>query len=449
MRLLETPDTAADLERLITEEISADYIYMYPPRQTYRAFGDLDLEPLLTESLGRFDAVDLYFHFPFCRQICAFCNLYAVVARDSTDYLAYIACLEGEIRRRALLLRGKKFSTIYLGGGTPSLLSPDLFARLFRFLRDEIGCDISAVPEVALEVSPDTVEHEKFAALRAVGINRVNLGFQTLSDGELHLIGRRYDADTPIRALETVQAVGFDNVCVDLIYGLQGQTAESWRMSVDAVVARAPETVCAYPLTLRPATGFSARGYRHVCGTEQYARQDYFRDAMLAAGYRRQTHIRYVRDDRGGYRQKENHWRMANVLGLGAGARSYLWHGDFRNGYSVRRRAQALRDYIDRVQASHEPIVDGFIMDADERVRKAVVLGLIDLDRDWFRHLFHRDPADVFPRELELLRELALVEETQTAYRLTERGLRHRDVVVQAFFSDRVRRLVSEFDYDE
>jgi oxygen-independent coproporphyrinogen-3 oxidase len=439
----------AELERHIAEEVAGDYVYMYPPRQAYRPFGEAELAPLLAESLRRFESVDLYFHFPFCRQICAFCNLFAVAARDGAGLNAYVDYLEREVRHRAPLLRGKTFSTLYLGGGTPSLLAPEFFARLFAFLRDEIGCEVASIPEVALEVSPDTVEEEKFRAYRAIGINRVNLGFQTLADGELHLIGRRYNADTPLRALEIVQSVGFDNVCVDLIYGLQGQTSESWRASVDAVLAYRPETICAYPLTLRPATGFSARGYREVCGREQYARQDYFRAAMLAAGYRQETHIRYVRDERGGYRQKENHWRMANVLGFGAGARSYLWHGDFRNGYSVRHRARALRDYFARVGAAGEAIVDGFVMDDDERMRKAVVLGLIRLDRGWFRSLFGRDPAEVFPEQFAALRNLALLEEEDAAYRLTPRGLRHRDVVVQAFFSERVRRLLESFDYDE
>lgn len=448
MNILPRLGTSRELSRLLDEEaVIGDYVYMYPPRQTYRSFGTADVLPLIVSSLERSDSLNLYVHFPFCRQTCAFCNLFTVVSRDESLFETYTACLERETAYYGRWIQGKRIGTVYIGGGTPSLLPTRLLARLLRYLQDCIGFDISRVDEVSLEVSPETVDYEKLCALRDLGINRVNIGMQSAADEELHLIGRRYGSSTPLRALEIAQGVGFRNVCVDLIYGLQGQTFDSWRASLEAVLRFGPDTVCAYPLTLRPVTGFSEKGYRFVSAQDQYTKYDYARARLTADGYHQETHVRYVKNQRGGYLQKSNHWSLQNVLGLGAGARSYLWHCDYRNGYGARNRMRVLNRYMENVRSLGHGREDGFVMDEDERRRKAVILGLIDLNRAWFGKLFGADPVEVFPLELGIFSELGLLEQQGEHFRLASRGVRHRDVLVQALFSERVRALVKDFDY--
>ncbi|MFI1483561.1 coproporphyrinogen-III oxidase family protein [Streptomyces sp. NPDC020747] len=443
--------SAHELRSMLDREVRADYAYMYPPRQAYSPLTDDDMTRAVNASLNRQPGspVNLYLHFPFCEQICGFCNLYAVAARDGELVDTYITTLLRELAHWAPLLSRRPVATLYFGGGTPSLLTPAQLERVLNGLQDVLGLDASTVPEVAMEVSPSTVEHDKFRAYRTLGINRVNLGFQSLQDTELKGIGRAYTAHVPLDALQTVQDVGFENVCVDLIYGLPGQDRQAWRRSVDEVVRRGPETVCAYALTLRPSTGFAARGYTELDGPEQYAKYDYVDEQLRKAGYQQQTHVRWARGPSGGYRQKENHWALQPVIGIGAGARGYLWECDYRNGYSVRHRMRALREYFDAVARTGHGRTGGFLMTHDERCRKAMALGLIDLDLDWYYKTLGEQPGDRFSTEITLLKDLELLEETSGRLRLTQQGIRHRDVLVQLFFSQPVKQRLAQFDYDE
>ena len=446
MRLLDTEERQ-DLAAAIEAHAPADYVYMYPPRQAYRPVDADALSRLVSASLSTASSLDLYLHFPFCRQICAFCNLYAVVSTSQSVFSDYVDLLCREIATYAPLVHGKKIDTLYLGGGTPSQLEASLFERAFRSLEEEYGFDVSEVPEVAMEVAPDTATRERLTDYVSIGINRVNLGVQSTNDAELHGIGRRHGAELSLGAVELALAAGFRNVCVDLIYGLQGQDFQSWRRSVDEVVALAPPTVCAYPLTLRPWTGFSARGYEDLDLVEQGAKYDYVDTALRDAGYRQETHVRWAMGPHGGYRQKENHWALGDMLGLGAGARGYLWEVDYRNGYSARHRLGVLRAWRDQVAQLGHGRVDGFLMDNDERRRKAIVLGLHDLDLSAFYARFGRSPIDLFPSEFEQLVENGYGVLKDDRFFLTRSGMRNRDVLVQPFISDRVLRLCQALDY--
>jgi oxygen-independent coproporphyrinogen-3 oxidase len=449
MRVHAIDDGANSMSALVVEHAVADYVYMYPPRQAYRPVDQAELGAAIGRSLQATRDIDLYLHFPFCKQICAFCNLYAVVESDQSVFADYATMLLREAQTYAGQVAGKPIRTLYLGGGTPSQIQPEIFDELLRSLERQYEFDVTDVREVALEVAPDTVSADRLAGYVAVGINRVNLGMQSASDAELHAIGRRHDAKVPLSAIETALSAGFRNVCVDLIYGLEGQTLDSWMRSVDAVAELRPPTICAYALTLRPWTGFNARGYKHISAPEQYAKYDYVTDKLRTAGYRQETHVRWALGTEGGYLQKERHWALSNILGLGAGARGYLWECDYRNGYSVRHRIGALRRWRKQVSEHGHGRSDGFLMSDDERRRKMVILGLNDLDRARFLDLFGEDPLEVFPAEFASLSGAGLIDVTDERVQLTHEGNRHRDVAVQAFFSQGVRDAVASFDYDE
>ncbi|MEU7530991.1 radical SAM protein [Saccharothrix sp. NPDC042600] len=439
------------LATLIATRTRADYVYSYPPRQSYRRFDDrvrAAVPDLVSRSLERFGDLNLYVHVPFCRQICRFCNLYAV-AGVGRDFDGYVDTVLAEAERLADLTDRKTVTTLYIGGGTPSLLAP---AQLERLLRRLLGLFSTTPgefpPETALEVDPATVDAAALRDLRAAGINRINLGYQSMVDGEVRGLGRRRPAGAGLALLEQALDTGFANVCVDLIYGLAGQTEQGWLDSLRRVAALAPPTLCAYPLTLRPFTGYSRQGYSSVAGATLYRRYDLADRVLREAGYRQETHVRWVRDD-GGYRQKANHWGMRNVLGMGAGARSYLWEADLRNGYSVRSRASTLKSYVDAVAAGGLPVTDGFVMTDDERRRKATALNLMALDRRWTRELLDFDPVEVFEDEFAAFADLGLCEVGPTSAVLTRAGVKYRDLLSQALFSPAVRARTAGFSYDE
>ena len=309
--------------------------------------------------------------------------------------------------------------------------------------------EIDLVPEIALEVSPSSLTTESAAGFRVAGINRINLGVQTWDSGELAGVGRAHGTEIHERAIVDALSAGFSNVCVDLIYGLPGQSDESWQASLDHVVRLRPHTICCYALTLRPSTGYAARGYLETDPSSQYRRYDVADATLTAAGYVQETHVRWVLPGLGGYVQKANHWAGQDVVGFGAGARSYLHGIDLRNGYSVRSRTRTLREYEQRVLGGGTTFTDGFVLDSDERLRKAIILGLGNLDLASLQAEYGVDVRQKFSREFDALASTDLVQIVNDGVSLTRLGQRHRDVAVQLFFSQRVRANIAQHRYAE
>ena len=439
-----------ELPDLIAAGAHADYVYMYPPRQIYTKFDPEDLATipsLVSRSLARHNYLNLYIHVPFCRQICSFCNLYATNA-GGYDLSDYVNAVLEEGRLYADLTERKHIRTLYLGGGTPSLLSPGQIETLLEHALKLFSLEPGSMPgETAIEIDPATVNVTKLRDLRDAGINRINLGYQSMVDLEVRRIGRKRSAGT-VELLSDALDIGFDNVCVDLIYGLEEQSDESWAASVAQVASQGPPTVCAYPLTTRPFTGYSRRKYLKVAGEVLYRRFEIADELLQAQGYQRETHVRWVKSG-GGYVQKVNHWSLQNVLGLGAGARSYLWYADLRNGYSVRARQSVIEDYLAKTAARQFPDVDGILMSDDERMRKAVALNIANIDRRWFLNLFGIDVKLAFAEEFDSLLNLGIYKMDNQRGWLPEPYQKYRDLITQCFFSENVRKALTAFDYDE
>jgi oxygen-independent coproporphyrinogen III oxidase len=448
MRLLfEQENLIKKLKELISLHTVGDYIYMYPPRQAYQSIDKIQAVKLSKKSIDKFPSINLYYHVPFCKQLCSFCNLYTKVSKNENERSDYVKLLIEETKMHQQSLLNKKVNTIYLGGGTPSLLEPKDINSLFSYLKNEGIADVFSIPEVAMEVAPDTVEYEKFVELKSVGINRVNLGFQASNISELQSIGRKHGVSTLSTSFEIIKKIGFKNVCIDLIYGLQSQTIESWHKSLEFVINYNPETICIYPLTLRPNTAYSQKGYNFIDSDIQSRKYDLAVNALTNAGYKQENHVRFVKKN-GGYLQKEYHWKMENLLGLGAGARSYFWFCDTRNNYGTITRDKAYKYYVESIKNLQIPITDGYIMTDEERMRKAIILNLISLDRQWFRDMFTVDIIEVFPllTELEAMELLSINEAT---IELTETGIKYRDLIVQLFFSSKVIGNIKNYKYDD
>lgn len=438
-----------DFDLLLSEDIRSDYVYMYPPRQAYGAVDLASANRLVEESLAAEDTIDLYLHFPFCRQICAFCNLYAIGAPKGEGEDEYIEVLLQELASYADILKGKVVTTLYLGGGTPSMLSAEGLHRVLQAVEATCGTPIGDIPEVSIEASVDSFDPVKFREFRRIGINRVNVGLQSSEDAELALVGRAHEQGRGVATLRALQEISFDNICVDLIYGLQGQSDASWISSLETIIALRPETICAYAITLRPLTGYAKKGYDAIGPRTLYARYDMAVQRLRAAGYEQENHVRFRASKAGGYVQKANHWAGRNVLGVGAGARSYLKAVDLRNGYSARNRKEVYKSYFARIRATGRGYVDGFVMSPDEVLRKRIILGLFDLDLDAVCAELGVDPVVAFADVFRRLEEADAIEWSDRRVRLTPIGARHRDVIAQMFFSGEVSRRLESFSYAE
>ena len=264
----------------------------------------------------------LYLHIPFCLAKCRYCDFYSAAAPLSVRE-AYVDALVRDVALQAKKAAGYVVDTVYIGGGTPTVLAPEALARVLLAVRESFCLDPLA--EITVECNPATFEKGAFEVLAAAGVNRVSLGLQSAHDNELRALGRPHDFKTFVDTFQAVRAAGIQNVSVDLMFGIPHQTGESLGQTLDAVLALAPTHISAYGLRIEEGTPFYA-----MKKTLPIADDDAVADMQLAigkrlalAGYEHYEVSNYARP---GYRSRHNmrYWQCASYLGLGPGAHSYF-----------------------------------------------------------------------------------------------------------------------------
>ena len=197
--------------------------------------------------------LELYVHIPFCVKKCAYCDFLSAPAGER-EIRAYTDALIREIRARGENHKDYRVRTVFLGGGTPSVLSGGDAARIFRALKKSF--DIAENPEITLEVNPGTVTEEKTAAWKNAGINRISIGLQSVNDRELKMLGRIHTFREFLNTWKLVRRAGFNNVSIDLISAIPGQTVQSWERTLRTVAELGPEHISAYSLIIEEGTPF-------------------------------------------------------------------------------------------------------------------------------------------------------------------------------------------------
>lgn len=314
----------------------------------------------------------VYVHIPFCASRCSYCDFFSTLRLDEVGH-DYVEALIAEARLRKAELNGKPVKTLYMGGGTPSQLPLPLLARLIDGLKAAL--DLNAVQEFTLEANPDDVTPEWSAAVRALGVNRVSMGVQSFQDAVLRLVGRRHTARQAIDAVASLRHAGIDNISIDLIYGLPGQTLETWAESVRQAVDLRPQHISAYGLTYEPGTRL---WQQRECGEVVEASEDQYLDMyrilvgmLQVAGY---EHYEISNFALPGYRSRHNssYWNETPYLGLGAAAHSY-------DGTMRRSNPADLCGYIRRI-TSGQPACQVEDLAWWERYDERVMLGLRTAD---------------------------------------------------------------------
>ncbi|MGB6483582.1 MAG: radical SAM family heme chaperone HemW [Candidatus Acidiferrales bacterium] len=270
--------------------------------------------------------VGVYVQVPFCQTKCTYCNFHTGVFSRSL-YAPYVNAVCREIRERSALQDGQ-VDTVYIGGGTPSLLNPADLARILAAIRESGSGEWE---EVTLEADPETITAEKATAWRSAGVNRISMGVQSFDDKELRAAGRMHRREDVYRAVGFLRDAGFDNVSMDLIAGLAHQTLESWESSVDELIALRPEHVSVYLLEVDEG---SRLGKEILSGGEKYSAAEVPSDDEMADFYERACealaqagyeHYEISNWAVPGRASKHNlkYWRREAYLGFGAGAHSF------------------------------------------------------------------------------------------------------------------------------
>ena len=269
----------------------------------------------------------LYIHVPFCKSRCIYCDFYSTTLGQDT-MASYIEALEREMSLRIQYIKGTRVHTIYIGGGTPSLLPSHLLRELFDAILHEFSLDEDA--EVTIEANPDDVTPDWLQGLEGTPVNRISMGAQTFDDKLLNLLGRRHNAQQVRDAVRLCKEAGIGNISLDLIYGLPKQTMDDWQSDVEQALSLGIKHLSAYALSIEPGTPLDSSPYKgELEGVhyEELSRRmyDHLMSATDKAGF---LHYEISNFALPGFHSRHNssYWQSTPYLGLGAGAHSYDGH---------------------------------------------------------------------------------------------------------------------------
>jgi oxygen-independent coproporphyrinogen-3 oxidase len=360
--------------------------------------------------------VGLYLHVPFCAQRCHYCSFNTSPLESAAAMARYLAAVSRELDLLTALpwASSLRVATVFLGGGTPSLLSPQAMDALLGTIRRAFAVEPDA--EVTVECNPESVTRDSLAAYRAAGVNRISLGVQGLDDDILRHIGRLHDGRGARAAFEAARAAGHDNVSVDLMYGLPGLDVAGWARTVATVLDWEPEHLSAYGLTLDDGSRWGASGVPGLPPEEAVVAQYWaVAGAARARGYEHYEISNYARP---GLRSRHNltYWRAAEYLAAGPGACGYL--GDVRYG-----NARALTRYCSTVESGQLPVETSERLTARQQAAERLILGLRTSDGVPATALAERAAGDRdLSERLARWRAEGLLEDEGARARLTEGG---------------------------
>ncbi len=363
----------------------------------------------------------LYLHIPFCEKKCVYCDFYSL---ETPSLMGdFLDALHNEIDLYGALARGRSFSTIFLGGGTPSLLLPAQLESLLDHLHTTFTIEPAA--EITVETNPGTVTPEKLAAFRSLGVNRLSIGIQSFHEDELRFLTRIHDANQARQCVEWARRAGFENFSIDLMYALPGQTRERWLANLEQAMALAPLHISAYGLIVEDGTPLArmvqSKQVSPAPLEDEAELYEFTMEFMERHGYEHYEVSNYARP---GFRSQHNYnyWTHESYLGFGPSAHSF-WVGD----NAVARRwwnIAHLSHYCDRLRQRELPLVTEETLTKQQLMTERVFLGLrsdgIDLAR--YRREFGIDFAGGRSGELRDLVGANLATLNGDSLRLTSKG---------------------------
>ncbi|MDQ3656945.1 MAG: radical SAM family heme chaperone HemW [Chloroflexota bacterium] len=377
--------------------------------------------------------IGIYVHVPFCAHICPYCDFTTYAGKESLIG-RYVTCVERELTRIPDGAAGRPVATIFLGGGTPSLLDPAQATAIIAACHNNHSVVTGA--EITMECNPNALTAERLAGYREAGVNRLSIGAQTMDRRGLRTLGRQHESSDVLTALTNARLAVFDNVSLDFIFGWPNQSLDNWKGDLDTVLslAETPEHLSLYSLIVEPGTPFAdaaARGILHM--PDDDATADMYEQAITsldAAGWHHYEVANWSRDAGGHSRHNAIYWQHGDYLGIGAGAHGTIGSRRTMNHLLPETYCQAIEAGTDT--ASNVETID----EATSRV-ETMLLGLRLLDHGvdarafQVRHGVSLD--DAFGPTIDDLIGIGMMERHESGLRLTRRGLMLANDVVARF----------------
>ena len=284
----------------------------------------------------------IYLHIPFCKTRCIYCDFYSTTRSETKD--RYVSALCKELQQRKSYLGDEPVETIYFGGGTPSQLSREDFEKIFGTIEKEYN--LEQCREITLEANPDDLTPEYIKELSTLPFNRISIGIQTFNEQTLRLLKRRHTADQAIRAVEECRLAGFQNISIDLMYGLPGETPESWKADLEQAVSLNVEHISAYHLIYEEGTPLYEMLLKHkVEEIDEDSSVDFFAmmiEQLTQAGFQHYEISNFCQPDK--YSQhNSSYWTGKKYLGCGPSAHSF-------DGNTRQWNVSSLDQYIEGIE---------------------------------------------------------------------------------------------------
>ena len=339
----------------------------------------------------------LYIHIPFCLSKCHYCNFYSVTSTELSP--RFLEALLREVKQTPK--DWDPFDTIYIGGGTPSILAPDQLQSILAHVHE----NFPSLPgtEVTLEMNPGDLNLSCLQELREIGVNRLSIGVQSFDDTILSLLGRRHTARQAISAIENSRLAGFENIGLDLIYAIPGQGLRPWKKTLHQALAFSPEHLSCYQMTIE---GDTALGKRYQKGELQFPGEKLLYDFFMKtsewleeAGYLHYEVSNFARTLDLASRHNQKYWNHTPYLGLGPGAHSFRERERWWNHSSLSR-------YLSEIESDRSPVAAKEILTDEQRQLEALFLGLRTKKGISLRNFAEEYHFDLLAEKKDLLHQL-------------------------------------------
>ncbi len=388
-------------------------------------------------SLWKDRPLELYLHIPFCRQKCAYCDFLSGPWDEETQE-QYVNVLVQEMQHVSEEAAGRKVSTIFVGGGTPSLLRPSLMQKIFEQAHKNF--QVAPDAEITIEANPGTLHREQLQCYRELGINRLSMGLQSTVEKELNMLGRIHTFPDFLKNYENAREIGFDNISVDLMFALPDQTRTSWQETLQRTAELSPEHLSAYSLIIEEGTPFASMKLSLPEEDTEYAMYEDTAEILSEYGFHQYEISNYAKPGRES-RHNLGYWERKDYLGFGIGAAS-LWTPAYegeKQAYPTQIRFANTRNmgtYL-KEQGNPENIrEDKEYLTKEDAIAEFMFLGLrktAGISKTEFRKEFGTSVEEIYGEIIRKYCSMGLLEETGDQIRLTRAGIHVSNSVMAEF----------------
>lgn len=369
----------------------------------------------------------IYIHIPFCKKFCIYCDFYKVISPENKDQ--FIQAIKKEAQTRQNYLSGENISTIYFGGGTPSVLSVNEIRSVLEELNSLFS--IEEKYEFTVEINPEDADLTYMKGLKRIGINRISLGIQSWKNEDLKFLNRRHDSTGAEKALRSAMDAGFDNISIDLIYGLPGMSVSDLEMNLDKSLQYDIKHISAYHLTVEQGTilgKMKNEGLFNETDEEESTNQfNLLVEKAEQAGF---IHYEISNFGKEGYfsRHNTNYWKQVNYIGLGPSAHSF-------NGYSRQWNVRDVKKYISSVNKDNL-LFEKEELDIKTRFNEYIMVSLRTMwgiDLDYVERVFAKEGYDYIINLANKFRDYGLMKQDNKNLVLTNQGKMISDNIISEF----------------